>query len=264
MYKRILFIGCFLSSLIVTGQNLVVEKIEGKWQVSKAGEVIDRYDYVMETEGASFLVKKNYQWGLLDSSGQLKIPVAYDRLIDQGHYIIATKNGKTGLLDYDHNILVELEYQEVQRYSADGTARVKKDGQWYDWNKGVVSVLVYDEIYRLVDVMPRFPGCENEPGLSDEDRKACADKKMLEFIYRNLKYPAPDREQKIEGTSVISFVVEKDGSHSDHRILHKISSTIDEEALRVVKAMPNTWTPGRKDGKLVAVQFTLPIKFKLQ
>ena len=106
-----------------------------------------------------------------------------------------------------------------------------------------------------------FPGCELT-GNKSEDKK-CADDKMLDFIYSNLKYPAIARENSVEGTVVVQFVVEKDGSISDARILRDIGASCGQEALRLVNSMP-TWIPGKQRGRPVNVQFNLPVRFKLE
>lgn len=121
------------------------------------------------------------------------------------------------------------------------------------------------EIFKVVEEMPRFPGCENEPTV--EARKTCADKKMLEFIYKNIKYPAIARENGVEGTAVITFVVEKDGTVSDARVVRDIGAQCGQEALRVVNLMNSQnikWTPGKQRGRPVRVQFNLPVRFKLE
>ncbi|MFQ5448627.1 MAG: TonB family protein, partial [Saprospiraceae bacterium] len=116
-----------------------------------------------------------------------------------------------------------------------------------------------DEIFKVVEEMPRFPGCEE----SDvQDRKNCADAKMLEFIYTNIKYPKEARENGIEGMVVVRFIIEKDGSLSGRKIERAIGGGCDEEVLRVVGLMPN-WIPGKQRGRTVRVQFNLPVKFKL-
>jgi len=117
------------------------------------------------------------------------------------------------------------------------------------------------DVYKVVEEMPRFTGCEEEAAV--EARKACADKKMLEFIYKNLSYPATAREQKIEGTVVVSFIVEKDGTVSNAEIKREIGGGCGEEALRVVQLMPR-WIPGKQKGEVVRVQFNLPVRYKLQ
>lgn len=122
-----------------------------------------------------------------------------------------------------------------------------------------------EEIFKVVEEMPRFPGCENES--TAEAKKACADKKMLEFIYKNIKYPAIARENGVEGTAVITFVIEKDGSVTDARIVRDIGAQCGQEALRVVNLMNDQnikWTPGKQRGRSVRVQFNLPVRFKLE
>ena len=122
-----------------------------------------------------------------------------------------------------------------------------------------------EEIFRIVEQMPRFPGCENKGSKADKD--ACAQKKLLEFIYANIKYPAIARENGVEGACVIQFVVEKSGKVTDARVVRDIGAGCGEEALRVVKLMnkqSKVWTPGKQRGRSVRVQFTLPVKFKLQ
>ncbi len=116
-------------------------------------------------------------------------------------------------------------------------------------------------IFKIVEEMPRFPGCTNT---GDEDAyKSCSQRKMLENIYGNIKYPADARENGLEGTAIIRYVVDKDGSIIDAVALRGLCRSIENECLRIVNEMP-TWEPGTQDGKPVKVQFNLPIKFKLQ
>jgi len=122
-----------------------------------------------------------------------------------------------------------------------------------------------EEIFKVVEDMPRFPGCED---ISDKaERKRCAETKMLEFVYKNIKYPAIARENGVEGTVVITFVVNKDGSVSDARIARDRPAQLGEEALRVVNLMNDKgvkWVPGKQRGKPVPVYFNLPVKFRLE
>ncbi len=123
-----------------------------------------------------------------------------------------------------------------------------------------------DQVFQVVEQMPRFPGCE-DADRSDAERKRCADKKMLEFIYANLKYPAIAQENGVEGIVVVTFVVGRDGAISDPKVVRDIGAQCGQEALRVVNLMnsqSNKWTPGRHRGQPVRVQINLPVKFKLQ
>jgi len=121
-----------------------------------------------------------------------------------------------------------------------------------------------EEIFTVVEEMPRFPGCEDKP---KAERKACADQKMLQFIYKNIKYPAIARENGVEGSVVIRFYIDKDGSVKEPQILKDIGAGTGSEAMRVVNmmnGMSEKWTPGKQRGKPVKVYFNLPVKFRLE
>lgn len=121
-----------------------------------------------------------------------------------------------------------------------------------------------EEIHVIVEEMPRFPGCEHLANY--DESKQCADKKMLEFIYKNIKYPTIARENNVQGTAVVTFVIEKDGSISNIEILRDPGAECGAEAVRVVEMMqnlPNKWLPGRQGNENVRVRFNLPVKFRL-
>jgi protein TonB len=103
------------------------------------------------------------------------------------------------------------------------------------------------EIFTVVETSPSFPG-------GDEAR--------IRFLTNNISYPQKAREASVQGTVYITFVVERDGSISDVRVLRGIGAGCDEEAVRVIKMMPE-WSPGKQRGKPVRVQFNMPIKFSL-
>lgn len=102
-------------------------------------------------------------------------------------------------------------------------------------------------VYETVDENPKFPG--GSPVLQA-------------FLIKNLKYPEEARKKEIEGKVLVSFVIAKDGSIEEIKSLNQVHPLLDSEAIRVVKLLPN-WEPGKKDGKVVRVRFTLPINFKL-
>jgi len=102
-------------------------------------------------------------------------------------------------------------------------------------------------VFTIVEQMPVFPGGQE---------------KMLDFLSENLKYPDSAKESGIHGTVYISFVVRKDGTISDVKVLRSIGGGCDEEAVRVVKKMPH-WKPATQRGKKVDVVFTIPVVFKL-
>jgi periplasmic protein TonB len=113
----------------------------------------------------------------------------------------------------------------------------------------------------VVEDMPIFPGC-NDDQLSKDEKKECTSNKLLAFLYSKIKYPEIARQNEIEGTVYLRFVIEKDGSVNTATILRDIGGGCGDEALRVLNTMPK-WTPGKQRGRPVRVQYNLPIKFKL-
>ena len=99
-----------------------------------------------------------------------------------------------------------------------------------------------------VDKMPQFQGGPN--GLN-------------QYLQWNVKYPIEAQKKGIEGLVFINFVVEKDGRVNLVKLVRSVDYFLDREALRVVKAMPK-WIPGKLNGEVVRVSFTMPINFKLR
>lgn len=108
--------------------------------------------------------------------------------------------------------------------------------------------IVEAEIFRVVEAMPQFPGGEVE---------------LTRFLNKNIDYPMMARESDIQGRVYVTFVVETNGVITDVKIIRGIGGGCDEEAVRVVKLMPN-WIPGKQRGKPVRVQFNLPVRFVLE
>jgi protein TonB len=122
-----------------------------------------------------------------------------------------------------------------------------------------------EEIFKVVEESPRFPGCENKGSVAEKTK--CAQQELLKFLYDNLKYPAIARENGIQGQCVVRFVVEKDGSVTQAKILKDIGAGCGDEAIRVVNLMGQKgkkWIPGKQRGRPVRVQFTLPVVYKLE
>ena len=117
-----------------------------------------------------------------------------------------------------------------------------------------------EKIFAVVEDAPMFPGCEKE---KKADRKSCADSKLFKYLSENLEYPVIARENGITGRVIITFVVEKDGSITDVKVLRGIGGGCDEVAQEVIEGMPK-WNPGKQRGRPVRVQFTLPVAFTLQ
>ena len=88
-------------------------------------------------------------------------------------------------------------------------------------------------------------------------------KALLNYLSKNIKYPTIAQENGIQGRVVLSFIVRKDGSVSDIEIVRGVDPVLDQEAVRVVEAMPK-WKPGKQKGVVVNVKYVLPVMFRLQ
>ena len=105
-----------------------------------------------------------------------------------------------------------------------------------------------DEIFVVVEQQPEFPG---------------GPEALLKFIGENVRYPKEAQEKGIQGRVIVNFVVNKDGSLSDMKVVRGQDASLDAEAIRIISTMPK-WKPGMQRGQAVNVRFTLPITFRLE
>lgn len=87
---------------------------------------------------------------------------------------------------------------------------------------------------------------------------------MFENLLINIKYPQEAKENGTKGKVYIAFTVNDNGKTSDHRVTQGIGSGCDEEALRVIKEIPDNWLPGQLNGKSVNVEFVIPVNFQMK
>lgn len=121
-------------------------------------------------------------------------------------------------------------------------------------------------IYQVAQEMPRFPGCENLD-TTLVAKQQCAQQALLEFVYRRIIYPQEAREANIQGTAVVNFIVEKDGSISRPNIVRDPGGNIGLSVLRVLLDLQQSdirFIPGRTNGKAVRTSFNLPVKFRIE
>ena len=112
----------------------------------------------------------------------------------------------------------------------------------------VKSATVNDSVvFEVVEEMPDFPGGQSA---------------LMEYLAKNIKYPATAHENGKQGRVIVMFVVKKDGSISDVKTVRGVDPYLDKEAERVIAAMPN-WKPGKQRGQAVNVRFTVPVTFRL-
>ena len=114
-----------------------------------------------------------------------------------------------------------------------------------------------EEIYKVVEQMPMWKGCET---------KECSDNALIKYLYEKLKYPEIAKTNGVEGRVYVQFVIDQNGSIYNSKIVRDIGSGCGEAALEVVKSMNNagvSWQSGLQRGKKVKVLYTLPIIFEL-
>jgi protein TonB len=85
----------------------------------------------------------------------------------------------------------------------------------------------------------------------------------MEYLASSIQYPPEFEETCVQGRVIVTFVVERDGSISNAKVVKSVDPLLDAEALRVVKAMPK-WIPGRQAGVTVAVKYAIPVTFRLK
>lgn len=207
------------------------DKPEGFWQFyhHRNGKLTQSGNYV---NGAQEGI-----WKYVDSTGMLQSEYTYKNDKQHGIY---KKYNKTGTLietgEYSEGQLIRQE-----KFKTDDAASES-------------------DTTKYIEEMPIMKSCST---IQDSaERKQCSDRTMLEYVYRNIRYPAIARENGIEGMVIASFVIERDGSVTDVEIPRGLCQSIKNECERIVKNMP-AWKPGKHDGKLVRVHFNLPIQFKL-
>ena len=103
------------------------------------------------------------------------------------------------------------------------------------------------DVFDVVEVMPQFPG--GAPAL-------------MQYLSQNIRYPKEAMESDTQGRVIVSFVVCKDGSICNAKVVKSVSPALDAEGLRVISSMPN-WTPGTQKGQPVNVKYVVPISFRL-
>ncbi|RHL10356.1 MULTISPECIES: energy transducer TonB [Bacteroides] len=111
------------------------------------------------------------------------------------------------------------------------------------------DVVVEDEIFVIVEENPQFP----DGGTAG----------LLQYLGKNIKYPTIPQENGTQGRVTVQFVVNKDGSIVDVKVIRGVDPYLDKEAVRVISTMPK-WIPGKQRGVPVRCKFTVPVTFKLQ
>lgn len=105
-----------------------------------------------------------------------------------------------------------------------------------------------NKVFEAVEQMPMFPGGNGA---------------LMKWLNDNVHYPVVAQENSVSGRVVVSFIVERDGSITDVKVVKSIDPSLDKEAMRAARSMPN-WVPGKQNGTTVRVKYNLPVAFRLQ
>jgi TonB family protein len=187
------------------------------------------------------------------------------QLTKNNHEFILVDKKVNGKID----ILGEL---KAIQYSADGKTTyirlTSENGEILFNEQNLINGdqrMTKDSIYKIVKEMPRFPGCENL-NLSIKEKEDCSKERLLQFLGNAVKYPAQAKNGGIEGQAVVQFTVSKNGSIEDVIVLRDPGAGMGDAAKQAVldmNTLSQKWIPGKHEGKIVNVQYTVPLKFKL-
>ena len=130
---------------------------------------------------------------------------------------------------------------------ADGTTPKASETKQATVAKVDESTVDGEEVFQVVENLPEYPGGMNE---------------LMKFLQQEVKYPKEAQEKGLQGRVIVQFIVKKDGSIIEPKVVKPVDPLLDAEAVRVVSAMPK-WNPGKQRGQAVNVRFTLPISFRL-
>ena len=228
-----------ISSVKVNDLSAVLETYADK-NVSNPAEKTKLKMKVVDEKGkpiiaATVLVANTTNGTITDENGNFTLEVGTDQSIQVAYIGMSTvtMSVKDCLKKADQTIvLTESDTKKDVKVVAPAPQAVTSD----------------DQTFSVVEQMPEYPG-----GM----------RAGLEFMARNLRYPTKAREAGKQGRVIVQFVVRKDGSLSDFKVLRPVDPWLDAEAIRVISTMPK-WKPGMQDGKPVSVKFTLPVTFMLE
>ena len=194
-----------------------------------------------KTDFASLPLSCGSSWGLLDGKLYPKTLKFVDYDIGFGSEVPIVSDGMKDIEVSFDELGISNSYLSGHVFSLNGyiqqNTELQKEFNFQQDNS---------KIFDVAEEMPSYPG-----GMGA----------MMSFISSNVKYP--DGDYCAQGRVIVSFVVERDGSLSNVRILRSVEEQLDKEAIRVVKSMPK-WKPGRQYGKVVRCKYTVPVVFRQQ
>ncbi len=170
-----------------------------------------------------------------------------------GNFVISMPAGATLRISYidvktEELVVTEdlIAEKKTLKVYLQGKGQVGKD-EMVVVGYGAMEASDANPVFQVVEVMPEFPG-----GMAE----------CLKFLGKNIKYPVQSQQAGVQGKVIVQFVVEKDGSVSNPKVVRSIDPDLDGEAVRVISIMPK-WKPGMQKGQAVRVKYTVPVTFRL-
>lgn len=262
-FRYFLFLLVVISShSICFSQDFIYKKKIDKFVFRAKDKSLNNqfyYDDVSNNWNGTWIVYSGDSVGLFSREGKLLGNQLYNDLRYFDSMNIRIKKGnKFGLFDIEaNNFRLPIIYDFID-YSRGDSALVKLNSEW-------IKIVGPDSIrlenpplaFYNPDRPIVFPGCEGK-------NNKCNEKKMLETIYGQIKYPATAREHNIEGVVLNEVIIDESGSLETIRSITTLGGGIDEEVLRVLNLSFINLKPGKVEGKPVKTIILLETKFKLE
>jgi TonB family protein len=180
--------------------------------------------------------------GVLKNSNQY---LNYEKKIKEGKSIQYFQNGEIKVIQHYSNDKKE---GELKTFHKNGQLKRIEEYSNGEFVKGTC----YDSIGKKIkffdfEIMPQFPNGQNA---------------YFEYLSKNINYPEEAKALGLKGTVIIEFVIDKDGSIINIRVVQSVHKLVDNEAVRVIQNMPK-WIPGKVDGDPVKVTYQIPLRFSL-
>lgn len=242
--------GLYLFSMPVKAQDTTYYNLKNKPVKSiKNAEYFTVVNRDTTTENRITERKYSKEGKLVSEKEQMESPNEKDNKL-------TTKNDGYHRVWFDNGILKsEIKYKAGKKDSLlltywDNGLQKRRDiyengkfvsGECFDKEGKIIDYFPYEQ-------MPQFPG---------------GDQELFKFLSQNVKYPVSAQKSGIQGRVITQFVVDAEGKITDQNVIRSINRELDQEALRVIRAMP-VWIPGIQDGEKVRVKYTLPVNFRLK
>lgn len=235
---------------IKTGGNQTIQVVEQD-KAATAEQLQSYTAELQETEPNVAVImlntKKKGEEPLLIVDGKIATIDQVRALPRESIVKVATMREKTAIKSYGEKakygalIITTVKHQE-EKDNEEYAARVIGANSSID-----LGFTKPDNVFDEVDEMPQFPG-----GMAG----------LMQYLSSSIRYPIDAKESGAQGRVIVSFIVEKDGSISNARVTKPTYSSLDDEALRVISAMPK-WTSGKLNGEAVRVRYSIPVSFRL-